>query len=98
MESQSGSHLAKMDGCQRKNVYGTYIHGFFDSEQIADIIVGALRKKKGLPSQPGTAFSFKDYKEKQYDRLADLLRESLNMDRIYSLMGLDGDNGGKNGI
>lgn len=98
MESQSGSHLAKMDGCQRKNVYGTYIHGFFDSEQIADTIVGALRKKKGLPSQPGTAFSYQDYKEKQYDRLADLLRESLNMDRIYSLMGLAGDNGGKNGI
>jgi adenosylcobyric acid synthase len=98
MESQSGSHLAKMDGCQKKNVYGTYIHGFFDSEQIGDTIVAALRKKKGLPSQPGTAFSYQEYKEKQYDRLADLLRESLDMNRIYSLMGLTGDNGGKNGI
>lgn len=98
MESQSGSHLAKMDGCQKKNVYGTYIHGFFDSEQIGDTIVAALRKKKGLPSQPGAAFSYQEYKEKQYDRLADLLRESLDMNRIYSLMGLTGDNGGKNGI
>ncbi|GLB30402.1 cobyric acid synthase [Lacrimispora amygdalina] len=98
MESQSGSHLAKMDGCQRKNVYGTYIHGFFDSENIADTIVTALRKKKGLASQPGTAVSYQQYKEKQYDRLADLLRESLDMDRIYSLMGLTRDNGGKNGV
>lgn len=98
MESQSGSHLAKMDGCQRKNVYGTYIHGFFDSENIADTIVKALRKKKGLASQPGTTFSYQEYKEKQYDKLADLLRESLDMDRIYSLMGLTNDNGGKNGI
>nr|WP_288825756.1 cobyric acid synthase [uncultured Clostridium sp.] len=98
MESQSGSHLAKMDGCQRKNVYGTYIHGFFDSENIADTIVTALRKKKGLASQPGTAVSYQQYKEKQYDRLADLLRESLDMDRIYSLMGLTKDNGGKNGV
>ncbi len=98
MESQSGSHLAKMDGCQRKNVYGTYIHGFFDSENIADTVVTALRKKKGLATQPGTAVSYLEYKEKQYDRLADLLRESLDMDRIYSLMGLRGDNGGKNGI
>jgi len=98
MESQSGSHLAKMDGSQRKNVYGTYIHGFFDSENIADTIVTALRKKKGLASQPGTAVSYQEYKEKQYDRLADLLRESLDMDRIYSLMGLTRDNGGKNGV
>lgn len=96
MESQTGSHLAKMDGCQRRNVYGTYIHGFFDSEGVADTIITALRKKKGLTDQPGKTISYQEYKEKQYDRLADLLRESLDMDRIYRLMGLTNDDGGTN--
>ena len=96
MESQSGSHLAKMDGCQRKNVYGTYIHGFFDKEGIADTIVKALRKKKGLFEQPGSSFSYQAYKQEQYDKLASLLRDSLDMERIYGLMGLTNEKGGTN--
>lgn len=44
MESPSVSHLAKMDGCQRGNVYGTYIHGIFDKDGIAEIIVKSLVK------------------------------------------------------
>ncbi len=50
MECQSGSHLAEMDGCQRGNIYGTCIHGFFDKEGIAGIIVNALIKKKRQPA------------------------------------------------
>ena len=86
MESQSGSHLAKMDGCQRGNVYGTYIHGFFDKEGIAMTIVKSLAKKKGISMELDDGFNYQEYKEEQYNRLASLLRNSLDMERIYGIM------------
>ncbi|MEY8353786.1 cobyric acid synthase [Lachnospiraceae bacterium 54-53] len=88
MESQSGSHLAKMDGCQRENVYGTYIHGFFDREGVAETVVKALMMKKGLSMEQYDGFSYEKYKEEQYDRLAMLLKDSLDMERICGIMGL----------
>lgn len=91
MESQSDSHLAKMDGCQRGNIYGTYIHGFFDEEGVAETIVKALMKRKGLSIEPDVSFPYQKYKEEQYDRLAMLLRDSLDMERIYGIMGLKGE-------
>ncbi|WP_367566069.1 cobyric acid synthase [Lacrimispora sp.] len=91
MESQSGSHMAKMDGCQKGNVYGTYIHGFFDKEGIAGTIIKALMERKGLTFEPDGGFCYEEYKEQQYDRLAKILRDSLDMERIYEIMGLRAD-------
>lgn len=90
MEAQADSHLTKMDGCQRGNVYGTYIHGFFDHENIAETIVDALLKKKGVAAADRAEFSYKKYKEEQYDRLAEIVRESLDMEAVYAAMGMEG--------
>lgn len=87
LESQSGSHLAKMDGCQKRNTYGTYIHGIFDKEGIAEAVVEGLMKKKGI-SGGVEAISYQEYKEEQYERLAGILRESLDMEEIYRIMGI----------
>lgn len=87
LESQSGSHLAKMDGCQKRNTYGTYIHGIFDKEGIAEAVAEGLMKKKGI-SGGVEAISYQEYKEEQYERLADILRESLDMEEIYRIMGI----------
>lgn len=88
-EYQSGAKTMKMDGCQGENVYGTYLHGFFDREPIAQRMVKALRRKKGLPDSPEEGISYEDYKEEQYNRLAEYLRESLDMEKIYEIMGLE---------
>ena len=88
---QNGSHLAKMDGCQRNHVYGTYLHGFFDREGIAETIVNALLKKKGLDAVPGGEFQYAAYREQQYDRLAAVIRESFDMKAVYGMMGIDGN-------
>lgn len=100
IESQSGSHLAKMDGCQRGNVYGTYLHGFFDRDGIADAVLDALLEKKGIGESSRASlgkmpFSYKEYKEQQYELLADTLRWSLDMKAVYEIMGLDGQGGAK---
>ena len=87
---QNGSHLAKMDGCQRNHVYGTYIHGFFDREGIAETVVSALLEKKGLTAVRNEEFHYAAYREQQYDRLAAVIRESFDMAAVYEMMGIDG--------
>ena len=68
------------------NVYGTYIHGIFDKEEIAKTIVKALLQKKGLSIESVEAFDMNKYKEEQYDILADEMRKNLDMDYIYKVM------------
>ncbi len=71
---------------QKGNIYGSYIHGIFDGKGIAQAVVSALAQKKGVAlSEPEFADS-KAYKEEQYDKLADLVRKSLDMRLIYSLI------------
>ena len=46
-----------------------------------------LAKHRGLDIVPEHRTSYKDFKEEQYDMLADILRDSLDMEYIYSVMG-----------
>ena len=68
------------------NVYGTYIHGIFDNEGITETVVKALADRKGAVLSDYDASGHREFKEKEYDRLADVLRENLDMDRIYSML------------
>lgn len=68
------------------NIYGTYIHGVFDCENISKTIVESLLKEKGLDYSSVKAFNISDYKNEQYDILADGLRNSLDMDYIYKVL------------
>lgn len=69
-----------------RNVYGTYIHGVFDREEIAKTIVESLLKQKGLDFTDVKAFNVEEYKQTQYDILADELRKSLDMELIYKIL------------
>lgn len=71
---------------KNKNVYGTYVHGIFDKGNIATAVVQALAKKKGILIKDGTFEDYQSFKEKQYDKLADTLREYLNMEEIYGML------------
>lgn len=68
------------------NVYGTYIHGFFDKGAIASSVVESLADRKGIQITSCEAVDHRDFKEKEYDRLADILRKHLDMDLIYSML------------
>ena len=76
----------KVDGAYRKNVYGTYVHGVFDKEEVAKAIVKALGRKKGINTEEITGVDFQKFKETQYDILAAALREHLDMKRIYEIL------------
>jgi len=67
----------------RGNVIGTYIHGLFNQDSFCRAFVAALRRYHGLP-QPGE-YSTID-RQAQYNRLAELVRRHLDMERIYMIL------------
>ena len=69
-----------------KNVYGTYVHGIFDKGNIAETVIQTLAECKGITIQQGEIEDYQNFKEKQYDKLADTLREYLNMEEIYGML------------
>ena len=89
-KQQSGSKRVRIDGAVMGNVLGTYVHGIFDGPGIAEELITALLKKKGCcQNRESRSFDYAAYKEQQYDKLADMLRESLDMQQIYKIMSID---------
>lgn len=84
--TEEGSGKCKTDGCFIKNVYGTYVHGIFDKGTVAASLIGLLAEKKGICFTKDKKADYRAFKESQYDRLADTLRECLDMDYIYQLL------------
>ena len=74
-----------LDGCQQGNVYGSYLHGFFDTEACRKAVLGALAAQKGV-SLTADVLDRRAYKESQYDLLAKAVRENLDMQRIYRIL------------
>jgi adenosylcobyric acid synthase len=64
-------------------VLGTYLHGLFHNDDFRQVFLNNLRKHWGLPETRSDATSSKD---RQYDKLADLIRRSLDMPQIYRIM------------
>ena len=85
--SRDGSGNSRIE-CSKDNVYGTYLHGFFDEAAPVEALAAYLAKEKGLPEPTEHLVSHRAYKEAQYDLLADALRAHLDMDRIYEIIGI----------
>ncbi len=83
---REGYDYEKEDGVAADNVYGTYVHGIFDEGGIAQTIVGELARQKGLSLEDGLTTDYESFKQSQYDKLADTLREYLDMEAIYRIL------------
>jgi adenosylcobyric acid synthase len=76
-----------VDGICEGSVYGSYIHGIFDADNIASVIIKALCKSNGLEYDcVSNEVSTKQYKENQYDMLANIMRDSIDMDAVYKIL------------
>lgn len=73
--------LVNADG----SVMGTYLHGIFDNRDFMTVLLAAVAQRKGIALE-GTAVPPEEYKEQQYDKLADLVRKSLDMEYIYKVL------------
>lgn len=64
-------------------VLGTYIHGLFRAKKLRRALLRQIARSKGQ------CLNFKDNRrEDEYDKLADLVRNSLDMELIYTIAGL----------
>ena len=75
-----------MDGCSSGNVLGSYLHGFFDSAACRKAVLEVLCRMKGIDPAELSVFDYAAYKEKQYDLLADGVRNNLDMKMIYRIL------------
>ncbi len=63
--------------------WGTYVHGIFDNKEI----VNAILEESG--QKVVTELDFQQFKEEQYDKLANLIRENVDMEYIYNSMEIE---------
>ncbi len=79
----------KEDGFFAGNIYGSYVHGIFDKGTIAATIVKELAKYKGIDWEEKEQFDYAKFKEEQYDLLAKTMREHMDMEALYRIIGLE---------
>ena len=62
---------------------GTYLHGILDNAVFVDYL---LRPFADRIQDSGAGWDYEAFKQEQYDRLADHLREHVDLERIYQIM------------
>ncbi len=69
-------------------VWGTYLHGLFDSDEFRRWFIDELRMEKGLSplEQVQVRFDLED----ALDHLAGVVREAVCMDKVYKALGFSG--------
>ena len=86
IDNVNGEDIIKNDGLYKDNVYGSYIHGIFDKEEVSKAIVESLCIHKGIDYSSISTVDIEKYKEEQYDKLAEGIRKSLGMKAIYEIL------------
>jgi adenosylcobyric acid synthase len=81
------SHIG-IDGVINENctVVGTYMHGIFDSKDFTGNFINLLRQRKGLEPISFDVVDYWTLKEQEYDKLAEVVRGSLDMKKIYEIL------------
>lgn len=77
--------LTDRGGCFFNQIAGCYVHGIFDSAEVSGALIRALYQARGLRYQ-GEACDRRAHREQQLDMLADTVRQSLDIPKIYQIM------------
>ncbi len=62
---------------------GTYVHGILDNARFINFLLEPFADRL---SARNTSFDYQAYKQQQYDKLADHVRQHLDMAKLYSLL------------
>ncbi len=83
IKKRNGNDIEISDGATTKDgrCWGTYIHGIFDNDEFRRNFLNGIRKEKGLDILDKTA-----KKEDDFDRLAGVLKENLDMEYILKMI------------
>ena len=71
---------------QDGNVYGSYVHGIFDTQECSKALVSALMAAKGLDATAVQGLDMHAYKEREYDKLEAMIREHMDMELVYKIL------------
>lgn len=74
------------DGAACGSVCGCYIHGIFDRAEMTQAFLSILMCQKGMDLEAIRTKDMAQHKEEQYDKLAEIIRENLDMERIYKIL------------
>ena len=77
------------EGCVCGNVFGTYLHGLFDTGELTEKLTAFLCRRKGIRPEAAALVPMAAYREQQYNKLADGVRAALDMAAIYKAMGME---------
>jgi len=64
-------------------VMGSYLHGLFHNADFTRSLLNRLRQLRGLPQKRHDLFLVR---EKEYDKLAQIVRENIDLPQIYSIV------------
>lgn len=74
------------DGCVSGNVFGTYLHGLFDTGSLTAKLAEFLCSRRGINCEQAAPVSHLEYQQQQFDLLADGMRRALDMKAIYAML------------
>ncbi|MBE9528707.1 MAG: cobyric acid synthase [Proteobacteria bacterium] len=77
-------------------VWGSYIHGLFDSDVFRASVIESVREASGkfrnkTETEEKGLFEFSKERDRAFDSLAKVLKESLDMEAILDIIGLKSD-------
>ena len=64
--------------------WGTYLHGVFDSDGFRKSFLDGIRKRKGIETT--AAGSYDRLKQEGFDKLAAIVRGSIDMKKVYEIL------------
>ncbi|MDA8228084.1 MAG: cobyric acid synthase [Desulfitobacterium hafniense] len=84
--SISGDHY--FDGLQQGSAFGTYLHGIFDNDNLREALLSRLWERRGRERSIVEGCSQAAIREMAFNKLADLVRKSIDMEQVREIMGL----------
>lgn len=81
---------SNLDGLQVGNAYGTYLHGIFDNDSLRTSLLVWLWQRRDRSRPVEASPSQTALRESAFNELADLVRQSVDLERVRAIMGLDG--------
>lgn len=75
----------RKEGIVRGNIWGTYFHGIFDNKEFTEVLIRKIKRDLGITGDT-EVMDYKTYKNTEYNRLADLYEECLDIEKIEDII------------
>lgn len=80
---KTGENIDELKVVQEGKCMGTYVHGILDNEVMIDFI---LKDKESATMKEEATMSIEEFKEKQYDMLAEHVRKHVDIEQLYKIL------------